>query len=891
MRVLRRLTGALHAMVRRTRVESDLDEELREYLDAATEEKIATGIAREDAIRAARVELGSAAAVKDWVRDVGWESRLESVWQDVRYASRLLRRNPGFALVTILTLALGIGGTTAIYSIVYGILFRPLPVHDEASLVVAYATSSIRGDAPVSHPRYRDWADSGAFDALAGLTLTQLDLTDGVAERVSTAGVTGNFFAVLGANAQLGRTLIAADFEAGETPVVISDALWRRRFAADPAILGRPIGAGQQQFTVVGVMPRRFDRWRGEAHMWVPIERVFPPPVRASRGHHIVTPIGRLRSGATMAETRDRLADIDRDVDLIIEARSSGNSDRAGVRLIGLREDIVPARLERLVLILFGAVALTWLVACANVSTLLMARGAGRTPEMAVRLAVGADRRRLVRQLFVESAVLGAPGGILGGLFAFWALRSFVALAPPGMFDVGVVGFDLPIVAFTIVITAATALVFGTMPAFRISKATLQAAMNERESPRARRFSNALIGAQIAGALVVLVGALLVAKSLVRMQQVDLGFDPARVLTFRVSLPSARYGVQSGIDDPRYLPAQRELLERLGAIPGVEAATIGHPIFAPGTEHRTSIAFDDGRRLLNGNPRDRALTPGLHFVGPRFFHVHGARLVAGREFNERDDFSAQRVVVVNAAMARLHWPGHDPIGQRVNFGYRQPRGGHFDEPWAEVIGVVADIRHAGVDFPIKPEIYRSMLQYPQRVFDVMLRTSSPERVMTAAREQVRAFDAAVPVFAFRPLADTVNDATATTRYSSGLLALSAALTSILCGFGVYSMFAYAVAARHRELGIRIALGAHPRRLAADVLWRAAGVAGAGLFVGLMLALSSTRVLAGLLYEVSPRDPAIVSAAACALTALALGAAWVPARRAARVDPIIALRTE
>jgi len=698
---------------------------------------------------------------------------------DIIYAFRVLRRNRAFAIGASLTIALGIGATTATYAVVYGVLLRPLPVRDEGSLVVAYAVDGIRRDAPISYPRYVAWRDSGAFEDLAAVTSAAFDLEEGVAERVRSAGVTGNFFRVLGANAALGRTLTAADAAGAPTPAVISDALWRRRFAADPAIIGRPVRAGEGHLTIVGVMPPRFDRWRGEAHIWVPLEEVRAPSILASPGYHIATPIGRLHPHGAAAVAGDRLAGVDRELAVGDEMRLTP-ADGSSVRLVTLRHDVVPARVERLVL-------------------------------------------------------------------------------------------------------------FGTLPAIRSSSLAFARRWHERR-PSGRHLTGALIAVQIACALVVLVGALLLAKSVWRMKQVPLGFDPARVLVFRVSLPEARYGKAAGTDDPRYLPAQREMLERLSGIGGVEAASIGNAVFLPGNDRRTSVSFDDGRRLLNGNPKDLPLAPGLHFVGPKYFRVHGVRILAGREFSDGDDFTAPRRVIVNETMARVHWPGQNPIGRRVNFGSR--RRAVFDEPWAEVIGVVADIRHAGVDVPVKPEVYRASWQYPHSVFDVMLRTSiAPQRVATEIRDVVQAFDSGVPVFAIRPLSDTVDQATAESRYSATLLGLFAGIAAVLCALGVYSVFAYAVARQQRELGIRIALGATSARMEIDVLRRMARVVSVGLAAGVLLTFASSRLLASLLYEVSPRDPAAIVAAVCALEMAALVGAWLPARRAGRVDPIVVLRAE
>ena len=435
-------------------------------------------------------------------------------------------------------------------------------------------------------------------------------------------------------------------------------------------------------------------------------------------------------------------------------------------------------------------------------------------------------------------------------------------------------------------------MVFGALPALRVSKVTLQSALQVRGASSTTRLSRVLIVAEIATALVVLVGASLVVKSLVRMQQVQLGFDPDRILTFRVNLPAAKYGAPESIEAPPSVRAQRDLLDRLGSLPGVEAVTLGDGIFVPNFDGRTSILFDDGRRLLNGNPKDRPLAPGLHVIGPDYFRVHRARLVAGREFTTRDTFSALRVVVINETMARMHWAGQTPIGRKVNFGRVRGRSASPDEPWAEVIGVVTDIRHGGVEMPPKPEIYRAALQSPRQEFEMMIRTSmQPESVATAAREQVRAFDAEVPVFAMKRLDDVVADATATTRYSSGLLSLFAAITAVLCAFGVFSVLAYGVASRQRELGIRIALGAAPRRLVLNVVGDAARLLIAGVGAGLVAALFATRVIAGMLYEVSPRDPGVMIGATVVIAVSALLAAWVPARRAALTNPIAALKSE
>ena len=538
------------------------------------------------------------------------------MWQDLRFALRLLRRSPAFTAAAICTLALGIGATTAIYSVVYTVLLRPLPVTDEGSLVVAYATSAgVRDDGALSYPKFLEWQSSGAFADLAAVGVLRLDLTGGAgaAERVDAAQVSNNFFTVLGVQAAFGRVFTTDDRSASETPAVISDALWRRRFGGDPGIVGRRLTAGALQVVVVGVMPPRFERWRREAHIWVPIERATSASILGSRNYHICTPIGRLARGDAMAIARTTLEAVDRESDDRIEALSPGNSARTGVRLVRLRDDVVPAKLERLMIVLFVAVALTWLVVCANTATLLMARAAERSSELAVRLALGAARARLTRQLLIENAVLAVPAGAAGAVAAFWAVRWLVAFGPPGMLDLAAVRFDLPIVGFVAVLTAASVAVFGLWPALRASNVML----HTRSGRPATRLSNLLIVGEIAAALVVLIGASLLVKSLIRMQQVQLGFEPDRILTLRVNLPEAAYRAAGSTDDPPSARAQRELLARLGSLPDVDGVTFGDAIFAPGIDYRVSVQFDDGRRLLNGNPEGSAARARLPLHWPR----------------------------------------------------------------------------------------------------------------------------------------------------------------------------------------------------------------------------------------------------------------------------------
>jgi putative ABC transport system permease protein len=429
------------------------------------------------------------------------------------------------------------------------------------------------------------------------------------------------------------------------------------------------------------------------------------------------------------------------------------------------------------------------------------------------------------------------------------------------------------------------------VPALTAGRATLARGSASLEIGRAsRRWSRGLVIAEIAVGLVVLVAASLLVKSVARIRDVALGFDAQKVLVFQLGLPTATYGSATSIADDRYLRPQRELLSRLSALPGVEKASFGGPIFIPGAQGRRSIAIEGGRHLANGEPKDQPSAPAMNFIGPDYFAVHGVRVVRGREFAANDDFGAQRVVVINEAMAAMHWPNQNPIGRRVNFGNDSGPMRTFDEPWAEIIGVVANVRHGGIEVPLIPYIYRAALQYPRQEFQVMLRTSvQPDAVANTARTEVRAFDPAIPMFATRALIDVVNDASADVRHTSTLLATLAGLTVALAGVGVFSVLAYVVTARRRDLAIRIALGARPAALMRSVMRHAVSMIGPGVLAGLAGAFVAAGSLSALLFEVEPTDPAVFGAATLAIVVIALAAAYVPARRASRVDPVRALK--
>jgi putative ABC transport system permease protein len=807
----------------------------------------------------------------------------------IPHALRTLRRDPRFVAAAVLPLALGLGAAMAVCSVAYGILLRPLPVQNERSLVVVSATDARHSHGYITHPRFQAWRESDAFQALAASTSRRFDIvSDGFAERVIGAAVAGDFFGVLGVQPLHGRALSPGEARADGIPAVISHPLWMRRFGGDPEVLGRTITSGSLHLMIVGVMPPGFERWRDERHVWVPVERVETPSVLTSEGYFLFTAVGRLHPETSRQATAERLAVVDAARDAALQEQ--GRRTQPPARLVALRDDVVAPGMRRALAVLLAAVALTWLVACANAANLLLARGTRRAAEIAVRMAIGASRGRIVRHLMIESVALAVPAGALGLLIAWLGTRLLVAYGPPGVIGNTTISVDLPIAAAAALLTAVSAALFGIVPAFRSSAVSLTRTLAERAAPR--RLSAGLIGAQVAIAVVVLIGASVLVRSLGRMTAVDLGFEPHNVLTIEFSFPQKFPGSTSAEPQRAWrLATQDAMLARLGALPGVESVALTGSTFRPIGDFPQSVWLDDGRRFLNGDPDQRPFAPRQHVVTPVYFRLHGVRMLEGRDFTERDRFSASPVVIVNQTMARLLWPEESPIGRRVNFeGYSPVKG--YGGPWHEIVGVVADMRYGGVDEPLRPEIYRAAAEEPLRGGYAVLKTSvRPERVAAQARDAIRDIDADIPIRQPRTLQDLVDESTAATRYNAALLSLCAALTTLLCGAGLYGLLAYGVAARRRELGIRIALGAAPRSIVRSVLRQAIWPVLIGLAAGLTTAWLSIGILSGLLFEVAPHDPLAFAAAAVLVTLVSLGAAWLPARRAARLDPVVALRAE
>jgi putative ABC transport system permease protein len=804
---------------------------------------------------------------------------------DVRYAARTLRRTPLFALVAVLTLALGIGANTAIFSVVYGVLLRPLPYAGPGALVSVWDGGHSEAEFVGVRDRNRTLESVAAYRDRVGISLS------GDAEPVQLAGaqVTADLFHVLGVSPALGRGFTRGeDLPGSGAVVVLSDALWRARFGADRSIVGRRIELDGAPHTVIGVMPPGFWFPRRETQLWVPLslDAGHPGPFWGSYGYLFV---GRLRAGATRQQARA-------DVRAIAEQlrvenpvwRPSEQYYFTGLDVIPLDRRIVQSGSRRLLLVLLGAVGMVLIIACANVANLLIARGAARERELSLRAALGAGRLRLVRQLITESVVLAAVGGAVGLGLAFAGVRGLLGLLPPDTPRLGDVSVSGGVLAFTAAVALVAGIAFGLVPALRLSRPDLVGSLGEGASRggsglRQRRLAAALVVGEIALAVVLAAGAGLLLKSFARLLAVDPGFRTEHIVTARVTPPKARWA-SPGFAAP--VPAMadrqrvfyRQLLERLRGEPAITDVAITNQ--APFGRTNDVIAMWVDGYTTDPNAlevmNDRRVSPG-------FFQAMGIPLLKGRVFGEADRDDAPLVAVIDAATAAKYWKGRDPIGGRM----------HYPWPgWITIVGVVGSAKNNDLANEPEPTFYVPFAQSPQADMTVVARTAGdPAGALGAIRAAVHELAPDVPVSEERTMSQRIADSVAQPRFAADLLGAFGALALLLGAVGTYGLIAYNTRRRTRALAGRMALGAR----AGDVLWavvrEGAILAAAGVLAGLVLALALTRFLRGMLFEVSATDPMTFALVACVLSAVALLASYLPARRATRLDPMIAIRSE
>ena len=806
----------------------------------------------------------------------------DAIAQDLRQALRAFRRTPAFTTVAVLTLALGIGANAAIFSVVNGVLLRPLPYPDPDRLVMVWTYNPRQGfDKDVgTYPNFEDWRrQSRSFQELAAYTGSSYTLAGfGDPAQIRGAVVTPGFFETLGVPARYGRIFAAQDGIAGSHRVVVlSHGLWVRRFGGDAGIIGRSVPLSGVSHEVVGIMPDGFAH-PADAELWTPLapsERYAE--LMQSRGTFWLTVMGRLRAGLSRAAAQ---AEMD-GIAARLEREYPANAG-LGVRLVSLHEEIV-GDVRRPLLILLGAVGFVLLIACANVANLLLTRAAARQRELAIRAALGAGRARIARQLLTESLVLALAGGAAGLLLASWAVDLLHALAPSNLPRLSLVGLDARVLAYTAVAALFTGLIFGLAPVSQSSssaEALKDGARGGSEGRRGRRLRSALAVGEIATALVLVISAGLLIRSFIALTRVDLGFETRGLLAMRLQLPRAAYPHQEQI-----AAFYERLTEGIRALPGVESAGATSTILLPALPQSAGL-------IVEGRPPDisegaRVPVP-YDAVTPGFFDTLRIPLLKGRTFTAADGPGAPAVAMVNEAFERRFFPDRDPLGRRVAFGDTPGA----DTTWFTIVGVVADTRRAGVDRAPWAEMYFPHAQAQDPAMFVLLRTSGdPVRLAAAAQAAVWAIDRNQPVTSIRTLREMVDARQANRRFTTLLLVVFASVALVLATIGVYGVIAYSTAQRTQEIGIRMALGAERAHVLRLVLAEGVRIGIIGLAIGLAASAAATRLLTGLLFGVPRWDPVTFAAVPMLLLGIAAIASWLPARRAVRLDPVAAMRRD
>jgi putative ABC transport system permease protein len=809
---------------------------------------------------------------------------MDTLRQDIAYALRTLRRSPGFALVAIVTLALGIGANSAIFSVVNSVLLRPLPYAEPERLVMVWGTYPNFGQTSTSLPDFRDFqAQSTTFEHLTALTSTSsnLSIAGGEPERVGRVIATANFFQTLGVRPHAGRFFLPEDEQGTGTAVsaaqpvaVISHRLWQSRLGGSPNVVGREIFLHGRPFTVVGVAPAGF-RFGEEADVWTPLNLA----ATNGRRSEFLDVVGRTRPGVALEQVRTEMRTINR---RLAEQYPETNST-IGVEVTSLHEEVV-GTLRPALLALMGAVGLVLLIACANVANLMLTRAAAREREMAIRAALGAGRGRIVRQLLTESvvvALLGAAMGLLLATAGIEALRSARAELIPRFAEVRM---DPWVLAFTVGLAVVTGLLFGLAPAVQLKRRALSGALRSggrgmAGASGARRLRSALVLSEVALALMLLVGAGLLIRSFNRLQQVDVGFDPKGVLTAQVALPAAQYA-----EEAQQRAFFERLLEGLSSAPGVQSAALVSNVPLSGSAGYWSFEIEGVP-----DPAPGSIVDTQPFTAtPEYFGTMRIPLLAGRMFSSQDHAEAPPVAIINREMARRYWEDRSPIGARITYGNPADTA----TQWMTIVGVVGDTRVTGLTDGPYPQTYVPAAQTGASSMVVALRTSGdPTRLAGTVRRVVSELDPTLPVFEVKTMEQWLSQMIAQPRVGTTLLGVFAAIALILAAVGIYGLISYTVAQRTAEIGVRMALGAQPRDVLRLMVQQGMKPALAGIAVGIVGAWAATRLIQSLLFGVSPTDPLTFLAVVLFLAATALLAAYLPARRATRVDPMIALRAE
>ncbi|MGA9769131.1 MAG: ABC transporter permease [Blastocatellia bacterium] len=804
---------------------------------------------------------------------------METLLQDIRFGARTLRRSPGFTLVAVIALALGIGANTAIFSVVNSVLVRPLPFANSDRLVAIWQSTPQQNSfrEAVAAGTFLDWKDQNTvFDCISAYREDNFNITGkDRPEQVPGCRVNPGLFQVLGVEPMLGRAF--QDDDQDLRTVVISKGLWERLFSAAPNIIGQTLNVNGEPLTITAVMPAGFDFPEGH-DLWVrsrykvpenPLDLMTDPS--ADRGHQYFSVIALLKANVELKQAQAEMDDISRRLEQQYPDQNMGQ----GASLIPLREEEV-GEVRPVLLVLFGTVGFVLLIVCANVANLLMARAATRQKEIAIRVALGASRQRISRQLLTESVMLAFAGGGAGLFVALWGIKPLAALIPADIHGMQNIGVDARVLGFTMLVSFLTGVIFGLLPAMQASKTDINESLKEsgRGSTEGRRGSSirsALIVSEIALSLVLLIGAGLMIKSFVRLQQVDLGFATENVLTMRLTLPQAKYPEKR--DQTRFF---QQALARIQIVPGVESAAAISRL--PLTSGNSSRSFN-----IEGRSSDNAGgSADYRVISPDYFRAMSIPVLKGRAFTERDNDQATASVIINDMAARSYWPDEDPIGKRLQ----------LESEWFEIVGIVGDVKHMGQASKARAEMYVSYLKKPWPYMTIIARSPRNAAALgETLREEVQAVDPDQPVYSVSTLEQLVSRSVARRRSNMLLLGIFAALAMVIAAVGLYGVMSYAITQRKHEIGIRLALGANRRDILKMVLGYGLRLTLAGVAAGAVAALLLTRMIESLLFGVSATDPATFALVSITLTGVALGACFVPAHRATKVDPMIALRYE
>jgi len=872
--------------------EAEIVEELAQHLDDRHKELLAGGSTPEECYLSVLAELSESELLARELRPVERRVSREPVvlgtrrknmigdlWQDLRYGARSMRRNPGFTAIAVITLALGIGANTAIFSVVNGVLLRPLPYPQPERLVMVHGISlqAAQEKTPLCEADFLDWkSQNHVFESIAAFSSNRFNYTGGESpEQIEGAWVTSDFFSTIGVQPAMGRAFLPGE-DLPNTPqtVVISDGFWRRYLGSSPNVIDQQITLNSRAFTIIGVMPPGFLFPEKNTELWA-AEKL----TATRRGPYYMWGLGRLSPGATLAQAQSETDTIARRVQ---DQINSANRDWTWTS-ISLTERIV-GKIRPALLVLSAAVFFVLLIACANIANLLLARATAREKEMALRIALGASRARLLRQLLTESLLLAVVGATVGLPLAFWGVRLLVALSPSDFPRLQEINIDGRVLGIMLLVALVCGLIFGLVPALQSSRLNLNESLKEGgrgggDGSSRRRLRSALVVTEIAFSLVLLVGAGLMVKSFIRLQSVSPGFKPDHILTMHLTLPRAKYDSDEKVNN-----YYRQLIERVTAVRGVEAA--GLSISLPPDHLEVSDSFSiEGKPWPSG--ASEPIVP-IVLASPEYFTALGVPLLQGRGFSATDEHGSPLVVIINQTLAERYFPDESPIGKRLKVGGAdRPRN-----PWMEIVGVAGDLKYSGLDAKPEPTYYTPLAQDAWRAAYLVVRAPmNPADLAPVIREQIWALDKDMPIANVATMDRLLAESVAQPRFRTLLLGIFAALALVLASVGIYGVISYSVTKRTHEIGIRMALGARTRDVSKLVILEGMALALIGVAIGLGASFALTRVMESLLFEVSTTDQSTFAGVSALLIAVSVLACWIPARRASRVDPMAALRCE